>query len=458
LPPIDSATAENPDSAAAAHARGESAAGNAPNLGLYLQVPFCASKCSFCNFSSRVAPHSALDEYTRALIAEVRQLATGTGGKPWHSNLPNWPVDTVYFGGGTPTLLGAARFSQIVAQVHPSFRWAGEPEFTVEVTPGSADRQWLHQARRLGVNRLSIGAQTFEDNELSAVGRLHRGEDIAHQVEEARRQGLVNISLDLIAGLPHQTFSSWRRSLQALAWLRPEHVSVYLFEVDEKSRLGAEVLRHGRHYHADQVPKDDAAADWYEFAQDFLQREGYRQYELSNFALPGFESVHNRKYWRRKPYLGLGAGAHSFDGHCRWWNLEQVQTYQQALERGASPVEAVHPVTLTEAIEEFFFLGLRQTDGVELSEARLLWGQAAISPWLSRLQQLQSDGWLSVDGDGVRLNPASYLISNEIFQQLLGDETEADHVNGPFEAVAGAALPLQPPEAGQAVPIRHVEI
>lgn len=447
MPPIDSATA----------AKDTGASGAQPCLGLYLQVPFCASKCTFCNFSSRVAPHAAFDDYTHALLVELRQLAGRFGGGKSEPNLLNWPVDTVYFGGGTPTLLGAGRFSQVMDEVRRTFRWNSELEFTVEVTPGSADRPWLDQARRHGVNRLSIGAQTFEDNELSAVGRLHRGEDITRQVQEARRQGLANVSMDLIAGLPHQTFSTWRRSLQALAWLRPEHVSIYLFEVDEKSRLGAEVLRHGRHYYADQVPEADAAADWYEFAQGFLQREGYRQYEISNFALPGFESVHNLKYWQRKPYLGLGAGAHSFDGHCRWSNLDKVDAYQRALAEEAVPVESEQRVSPAAAIEEFFFLGLRQTGGVDLQDAHSQWGQAALDAWLPRLKQLRTEGWLHIHGDRVRLSRGAFLISNEVFQQLLVDASEADVINAHFATPAGTTANLRPLKTGQTAAALRLE-
>ena len=397
-------------------------------LGIYVQVPFCSSKCSFCNFSSQVAPATVFDSYCRALAQEIARLpetynSAGIGTSERESGrvaaLFDLPVDTVYFGGGTPSLLGAARIQSLVKALRRRFHLADSVEFTLELTPGSADEDELSRLRTLGINRLSIGAQSFDDQELRAVGRLHSAADTAALVDYARQAGFTNVSLDLIAGLPHQTESSWLRSLSAAAELRPKHVSVYLFEVDEKSRLGAEVLRHGTRYHAATVPDDEFMAEAYETARRFLAKQGYVQYEISNFALPGFESRHNRKYWRLEPYVGLGAGAHSFDGVHRWANETAPEAYQARLASGQSALADVRVLSAEEQLEEFFFLGLRERAGVDLEMAGDRWGREWLSRWEPTIASLARAGWIERVGERIHLPERAYLVSNEIFQEFL---------------------------------------
>jgi oxygen-independent coproporphyrinogen-3 oxidase len=328
-------------------------------------------------------------------------------------------VDSIYMGGGTPALLGAERLTLIVKALRDHLHWAEDVEFTIETTPGSVSASLLHAFRDLGINRLSIGAQTFDDQELGAIGRLHSVEDTVDLVSHARQAGFQNISLDLIAGLPHQTEKSFGRSLEATAKLRPEHVSLYLFEVDDKSRLGREVVHGGDRYHAATVPSDDFMADAYEAGCAFLASLGYIQYEISNFALPGFASSHNRKYWQLAPYLGLGAGAHSFDGARRWSNQIDVKSYLGSLESEDSPINDVRILTAEERTEEFFFLGLRQVDGVDLEFARQRWGPEFLKRWERKIDRLSGEGWVVRRGGKVRLAHAAYLISNEIFQEFV---------------------------------------
>ncbi|MGH9455134.1 MAG: coproporphyrinogen-III oxidase family protein, partial [Terriglobia bacterium] len=270
-----------------------------------------------------------------------------------------------------------------------------------------------------GVNRLSIGAQSFIDKELRAVGRLHDAEETRKQVERARQAGFKNIGLDLIGGLPYQTQESWETSLQQAADLRPQHISVYLFEIDEKSRLGSEVLQHTSRYGADQVPSDDFMADAYERAREFLSESGYRQYEISNFAIPGHESIHNRKYWRLAPYLGLGAGAHSYDGVRRWSNEVSADNYIRKLDRLQSPIVESRALTREEQIEEYFFLGLRQREGVSLQPAQERWNGFRDGNWLLKIARLVGQGLLEEAGEYVRLREQVYLLSNEVFQEFL---------------------------------------
>jgi coproporphyrinogen III oxidase-like Fe-S oxidoreductase len=265
-----------------------------------------------------------------------------------------------------------------------------------------------------------VGAQSFDDRELRAVGRLHSADDTRQLIREARRVGFGNVSVDLIAGLPHQTEESFHCSLEATAKLHPEHVSLYLFEADENSRLGREVVHGGNRYQAATVPGDEFMADAYEFGCGFLANEGYAQYEISNFALPGYESRHNRKYWELAPYVGLGAGAHSFDGARRWRNQVDVPSYLDILHSERSPMDECRTLTVEEQVEEFFFLGLRQVRGIDMGTARRRWGAAALDPWDNKIQELAADGWLVREGDCVRLARRAYLVSNEIFQEFVG--------------------------------------
>jgi len=388
-------------------------------LGVYIQVPFCASKCSFCNFSSRVERSTVFDEYSRTLASELKSCRTFLDAHDIPPEVFSHPVDSIYFGGGTPTLLGEERLSCIVGSLRDYLLWSEDIEFTLEATPGSANSTILGRLRSLGVNRLSIGAQTFEDRELRAVGRLHTARETSVLVNQSREAGFRNISLDLIAGLPYQTEESFRRSLEATARLRPEHVSLYLFEVDEKSRLGKEVVHGGNRYHATEVPGDEFMAAAYESGCEFLANEGYSQYEISNFGLAAYESRHNRKYWQLAPYLGLGAGAHSFDGVRRWSNLTDVQAYMAKVGVGQSPVDDCRTLTVAEQVEEFFFLGLRQVDGVNLNVARERWGPNCLKCWEDKIRNLAGEGLLVAQGDHVRLARHTFLISNEIFREFV---------------------------------------
>ncbi len=388
-------------------------------LGVYIQIPFCASKCSFCNFSSGVERSSIFDQYTRSLQAEITGLAGFYAERAISHETLKLSVDSVYFGGGTPTLLGAERLVQVVGTLRAQLEFSSDIEFTLETTPGSAEAGLLQSLRRLGVNRLSIGAQTFDDRELRAVGRLHSAADSVELVGRAREAGITNLSLDVIAGLPHQSATSFHRTLEAAARLRPEHISLYLFEIDEKSRLGREVVHQGNRYDAEAVPDEQFMVDAYESGREFLAAEGYIQYEISNFALPSYESRHNRKYWRLAPYVGFGAGAHSFDGARRWANHVDARSYMTILGGAHSPIEDCHTLAPEEQVEEFFFLGLRQLEGVDLSWARERWGGRRIKPWEDKIQSLTQAGWLAWEGDRVRLCPHSCLVSNEIFQEFV---------------------------------------
>src|SRR5580693_1688460 len=324
-------------------------------LGIYVQVPFCQTKCTYCNFHTGVVASSRFAPYVEAVCREVREhkelLRAGIswGSGEWRVTSgeqegPEFVVDTVYIGGGTPSLLNPVHLQNLLDAIRETF--AGDlAEVTLEADPETVEAEKAEAWVRAGINRVSFGLQSFVDKELVAAGRMHRRADIYRAVPILRAAGIRNISFDLIAGLPGQTPESWRTSLEEMAGLQPEHVSVYLLEVDDGSRLGAEVLRGGVRYGADTIPSDDQMAEFYETACAFLGRAGYRHYEISNWAKPGLESRHNLKYWRRQTYLGFVAGAHSYSGTQRWANAHDAAAYVAAVAGGKLPIEQLEVLT-----------------------------------------------------------------------------------------------------------------
>ena len=395
-------------------------------LGVYIQVPFCAAKCTFCNFRTWVARPEQVDRYGLALRREITELPGFYRAAGISAEILDLSVDTVYIGGGNPSLLELDALAATLSLLWKNFPRSAPLEFTVEITPGSVDEAVLSALLALGVNRLSIGAQSFNDRELRAVGRKHSAEATRQWVRAARAAGFGNISLDLVGGLPYQTAESWQDNLAEVERLRPEHLSVYLLEIDEKSRLGREVLQGGSRYHAKALPDEDFQVEAYATAKDYLTRLGYEQYEISNFALPGHESRHNRKYWQLAPFLGLGAGAHSFNGSQRWANEAEPEAYASRLNSGVGPVEEIRTLAPEQQVEEFFFLGLRERRGVNLDDARGRWGDDLISHWQGRIDRLRQQGWLEVSDGWLRLADKALLVSNEIFQQFLASAPPKD--------------------------------
>lgn len=403
-------------------------------LGTYVQVPFCQTRCSYCNFHTGVVAAERFAPYVKAVCQEIREhpQSLSAAGVDWQGCLgrdcaaplqgKNSPartseeflVDTVYFGGGTPSLLEAGCLKEIVEQVRRTFRTAFE-EVTLEADPETVEQEKAAAWVRAGMNRVSFGVQSFSDKELKAAGRIHRRTDIYRAMAILRAAEIANISFDLIAGLPHQTRASWQESLAELVALAPEHVSVYLLEVDEGSRLGKELLGGGTRYSAAAVPSEDEMAEFYQMAQQTLGAAGYHHYEISNWAKPGFESKHNLKYWRREAYLGFGAGAHSFSGEQRWANAHDAAAYVGAIESGRLPVEQLETVTAEQALDEELFLGLRQLDGIDVGRIEREYGVTLDG----RLETLAAAGLVERDGNVVRLAEDRLSVSNEVFVELM---------------------------------------
>ncbi len=385
-------------------------------LGIYIQVPFCQTKCTYCNFHTGVVSSARFGPYVDAVCREIGNHAAlyEGAGVALPTSLTDAVVDTVYVGGGTPSLLDPGLLQRMLDAVRSAF--ATElAEVTLEADPETVEAEKAGAWVRAGINRVSFGVQSFSDRELEGTGRMHRRADIYRASEILRNAGIRNISFDLIAGLPYQTRESWRGSLEELAALAPEHVSVYLLEIDEGSHLGGEVLRGGRRYSAGELPSEDEMAEFYETACEFLRDAGYHHYEISNWGKPGLESRHNLKYWRREPYSGFGAGAHSFSGTERWANAHDAAAYVQALAGGKLPMEQHEVLTRDGALEEELFLGLRQLDGIDLKRIELEYGVMLAS----RFDPLASAGLVERDGNMVRLAPARLSVSNEVFVELM---------------------------------------
>jgi oxygen-independent coproporphyrinogen-3 oxidase len=388
------------------------------NLGVYIQVPFCQTKCTYCNFHTGVVSAGRFAPYADAVCREIvnhRQLLASAGVTiaPSVESLAQ-SVDTVYIGGGTPSLLEPVLLTTMLQALYANFQCA-LTEVTLEADPETIDAEKAAQWTAAGFNRISFGTQSFVDEELKAAGRMHRREDIYRAVPILRAAGIRNISFDLIAGLPKQTHASWQQSLREAIALSPEHISIYMMEIDEGSRLGLEVLQSGSRYSAREVPSEEAMAEFYELAQARLKSAGYGQYEISNWAKPGFESRHNLKYWKREPYLGFGAGAHSFSGNQRWANRHDAAVYVAAISEGKSAVESADTLTQSLALEEEFFLGLRKLSGIDLTCLEREYGVNL----REKVGELASSGMVKKQGDIVCIPAGKLSVSTEIIVELL---------------------------------------
>jgi oxygen-independent coproporphyrinogen III oxidase len=386
-------------------------------LGIYISVPFCRTKCSYCNFASDVFSRALFERYVDRVCVDVAGaagLAHAMGGQIERE------VDSIYLGGGTPTVLDGSQLERMFASVRREFSVNKDAEITVECAPGTLKPEMLDTLLRCGVNRVSLGVQSFVDHEAAAVGRLHKRATVLDDIGRLRAAGITNINIDLIAGLPHQTAESWKESLRETIATGAPHVSVYMLEIDEDSRLGRELIAGGTRYHAHFVPNDDATADFYQTACEVLEAGGIKQYEISNSARAGFESRHNLKYWTRQPYLGFGVDAHSMlfsaDDSAESVRLVTADSLEKYV--AGAPVEKT-VVTPTMALEETFFVGLRLNRGVDLGDIELHFGEAAGQTIRKIVVESVSDGLLTQTKEQVRLTSRGRLLSNEVFQRFL---------------------------------------
>jgi oxygen-independent coproporphyrinogen-3 oxidase len=392
-------------------------------LGLYLSVPFCRSKCTYCNFASGVFPASHHDRY----IARIEQDLIAVRKRAKHSGaqLPQ-AVDSIYLGGGTPSLLSPTLFRRLFTSLRREFAVLPTAEITVECAPGQLEPAVLETLAECGVTRVSFGVQSFVDREAKSIGRLHNRAIALEDIRRVQAAGINDVSVDLIAGLPGQTLDSWYESLGALAESGVDHASIYMLEVDDESRLGRELLVNGGRYRAKEVPGDDLIADLYTEAIAYLVGHGLAQYEISNFARSGSESQHNLKYWRRQPYLGFGLDAHSMlrthaGATLRFGTTDDFDAYLES--PGWSEPRRLDR---EEEMDEAWFLGLRLNEGVSLAALRGEFSASAVREFLSTIAELEDDNLLTfVGGDRVALTARGRLLSNEVFGRFLAEPAVA---------------------------------
>ncbi len=372
-------------------------------LGIYLHIPFCSAICNYCNFNRGLFEPGLKNRYVAALEREIRSAGRGEA------------ADTIFFGGGTPSLLEPSEVGHLITACCDSFALDADAEVTLETNPETSSSARMEQFRAAGVNRVSFGVQSFRDDELRRLGRLHSAARAREAVSEARAAGIDNISLDLMMWLPQQTVRDWRQNVESLIETEPAHASLYLLELYPNAPLKEDMARSGW-----SLAPDDDAAEMYLWGLDRLDRAGYRQYEISNVSRPDRRSRHNLKYWQDGEWLGFGCGAHSTRAGVRWKNVSSTEDYISRVSAGESLVSERRVLSATERVEEALFTGLRLTDGVNMDAVSERHGIDAWARYGDGLQPFMEEGLLIKNGSILRLSRRGMLIANEVMQVFIG--------------------------------------
>jgi oxygen-independent coproporphyrinogen III oxidase len=377
---------------------------------LYIHIPYCRRKCPYCAFFSQECSDDDLDRYAGHLQQEMLLSAENTD--------PRGKLDSIYFGGGTPSLLDPHQVADLINQAENLFGLAAGAEVTLEANPGTIDFLRLAGFRQAGITRLSLGIQSFDDRMLRTLGRIHSAHQARETFTAARRAGFRNIGIDLIHALPGQTGEMWLAELRQAVQLDPEHLSIYGLTIEEGTPFAA-------HYDSDSrlLPDEDLSAEMFETADEFLEAHGYEHYEIANYARTGFRSRHNSGYWKRDGYLGLGAGAHSFlrdDGYgSRFSNAADLDEYSTALQHGVLPRRDTHLLARGDAMAEYLFLGLRMAEGVKFSDFEQEFGAGLSDVYRQELASLLDQRLLAENSSGIRLTRRGLILSNQVFQRFL---------------------------------------
>lgn len=380
-------------------------------LGLYVHIPFCASKCAYCDFAS-----AALDEagglsgagrYLEALFVELDRRAMS---EEFHGA----PVRTVYLGGGTPTILPPDWIAEILTRLRHRFPLEPDAEITIEANPGTVNEEKVSALLSAGLNRLSLGVQSFSDEVLHTLGRVHSAAEAREAIASARAAGCTNLNLDLMFGIPEQSMEQWQDTLVQTLDAQPEHVSLYALSVEPRTPLSCAISAGDL-----PPPDDDLAAGMYETAHDMLIRAGFEHYEISNFAREGSHCRHNRIYWADEEYLGLGASSHSFRNGVRWNNCADAEVYTHWLERGRLPVARAETLSASERVGEMLILGLRRAEGVTAAEIAARCGSSPEELFAEEIAQLREEGMLLVEDGALRVPCEKWLVSNEVLQRFV---------------------------------------
>ncbi len=394
------------------------------SLGLYLHIPFCRSKCDYCDFYSLAGQDDRMNDYQKALLQQILDTAPRTKKQV---------VNSVYIGGGTPTWYGEKRLLEVIGAVKKRFTLSRDVEFTLEANPDSVDEKMLKRLRRAGVNRLSMGMQSACDKELAAVHRPHTFKQVELAVKAARDAKIKNLNLDLIYGLPGQTEHSWRASVEAALALEPEHLSCYGLTVEEGTPLARRVAE------GEQLPDDDQQAQRYLWTVKRLAQAGFEQYEVSNFSKTGCQSRHNLKYWMGRPYVGLGAAAHSDFGGCRYSFVRDLEGYIRGVLGDGKLVDEMDQIPRRERGSEYLMLRLRTTHGIEEWEYRREY-YMNFDPIAAKLAQFEQKGWVARTGRRWHFTPEGFLLSNRLIGELM-EVQEVETLADTLELIRGGRLP-----------------
>ncbi|HWQ32887.1 MAG TPA: radical SAM family heme chaperone HemW [Blastocatellia bacterium] len=373
--------------------------------GLYLHIPFCATRCHYCNFATGGYESELARQYVAALQCEIRRTAATLSAAPGLRQ-----VDTIYFGGGTPTTLSIEQLASLIELCRAEFEVAPDTEITAEANPGSVSLEYLKELRHTGLNRLSFGVQSFDDGELQMIGRTHTAADARAAIHLAREAGFDNISLDLIAGLPEQKMETWRRNLDEAFALEPDHLSVYLLELYKDAPL-LHRIRRGELRAID----DELTVAMYFELLDAAAAQGFEHYEISNWARPGRESRHNLKYWTGAPYHAFGVSAAGYNGHSRWSNTRNIHEYLERIERGESAVTERTELSDDDRQSEALFLRLRLKDGVNLTSHERRFGISVRERYRDELERLNEAGLIELSDETLKISRAGTVLANEVF-------------------------------------------
>ena len=377
------------------------------SAGIYIHIPFCKSRCSYCDFATDIyRDKAAVERYINALLREILDFRPEC-----HPPEATRGFDTIYFGGGTPSLLTTKQLEKICKAIDRKFNFASNVEFTLEMNPATVSLEKLKDYKSLGVNRASFGVQTFDDLSLKLLARGHDANDSLTTFKLLRKAKFENISLDLIAGLPNQSLKNWVRNLDKALDLDPEHISLYLLEVHEGTPL-AKQIRTKRQ----PEPDEDLSGEMYNIVFDKLSPKGFKQYEISNYAKPRFESKHNRKYWMCAPVFGFGVSAHSFDGkRTRWANERETNKYVSLIEKERDPVTEHNVLTAKQLSSEFAYLNLRLERGLNLREFAKKFGYDPGIEFADEFANFEKLGLIELDENLLKLTRKGFVYSNEVF-------------------------------------------
>ena len=388
--------------------------------GIYIHIPFCKSRCSYCDFATDVyRDNDAVERYVTALINEISNFGFQTANSEIPTNeYPDYPTltsdycfDTIYFGGGTPSLLTPKQLEKITNAIYQKFDVQENIEFTLEMNPGTVSLEKLEDYKSLGVNRASFGVQTFDNRALKLLARGHDANDAKETFKFLRQTGFENISFDLIAGLPGQTLTDWEKNLDEALELKPEHLSLYLLEIHEGTPI-AEQVRSKRQ----PKPDEDLAGEMYELMIDRVAEKGFEQYEISNFAKSGFESKHNNKYWLCEPVIGFGCSAHSFDGETtRWANERDTNKYVSLIEENKTPIIETTKLTQKQLSGEYAFLNLRLKSGLNFNEFAQKFGYDLRNVYAKDFDNFEKLGLIELTEEVLKLTRKGFVYSNEVF-------------------------------------------